>query len=93
MCSSDLQVAALAGIPAPVVKAAKRQLREFEQRTAINPLQPDLFAALPERAPPAAAELPPPSPPPALLRLRTLDPDSLTPRQALDLLYELKKLA
>ncbi len=91
--SYGIQVAALAGIPAPVVKAAKRQLREFEQRTAINPLQPDLFAALPERAPPAAAELPPPSPPPALLRLRTLDPDSLTPRQALDLLYELKKLA
>lgn len=94
--SYGIQVAALAGIPAPVVKAAKQQLREFEQRTAINPLQPDLFAALPERAPPAAAESPPPSPPsppPALLRLRTLDPDSLTPRQALDLLYELKKLA
>ena len=93
--SYGIQVAALAGIPAPVVKAAKQQLREFEQRTAINPLQPDLFAALPEHAPPAAVELPPPppSPPPALLRLRTLDPDSLTPRQALDLLYELKKLA
>jgi branched-chain amino acid transport system substrate-binding protein len=27
-----------------VVKAAKRQLREFEQRASINPLQPDLFA-------------------------------------------------
>ena len=94
--SYGIQVAALAGIPAPVVKAAKRQLREFEQRTAINPLQPDLFAALPElpeaQHPPEKA-LAEPESPPALLRLRALDPDSLTPRQALDLLYELKTLA
>jgi hypothetical protein len=27
-----------------VLKAARRQLREFEQRASINPLQPDLFA-------------------------------------------------
>ncbi|MDR1710238.1 MAG: DNA mismatch repair protein MutS, partial [Candidatus Accumulibacter sp.] len=83
--SYGIQVAALAGIPAPVVKAAKRQLREFEQRASFNPLQPDLFAALPD--PPA----PPPSP--ALARLQTLDPDALTPKQALDALFELKSLA
>ena len=46
--SYGIQVASLAGIPLSVVKAARRQLREFEQRAAINPLQPDLFAYLPE---------------------------------------------
>ena len=92
--SYGIQVAALAGIPAPVVKAAKRQLREFEQRAAINPLQPDLFAALPPAMDtPATLSSLSPSPSPAVERLQTIDPDSLTPRQALDLLYELKKLA
>ena len=83
--SYGIQVAALAGIPSSVVKAAKRQLREFEQRAAINPLQPDLFASLPE--PPAEA-----APHPAVKRLAAVDPDELTPRQALDLLFELKAL-
>ncbi len=82
--SYGIQVAALAGIPNSVVKAAKRQLREFEQRASINPLQPDLFAAVP-----APAE---PEPHPVLERLSTIDPDALTPKQALDALYELKSL-
>ena len=43
--SYGIQVAALAGIPSSVVRAAKKQLREFEQRASINPLQPDLFAS------------------------------------------------
>ena len=43
----------------------------------------DLFAAAPE---PVEAE-----PHPALDALRTLDPDSLSPREALDKLYELKR--
>jgi DNA mismatch repair protein MutS len=87
--SYGIQVAALAGIPASVVKAARRQLREFEQRASINPLQPDLFAAIPH-----SAALPEPAPetPPALERLATVDPDELTPKQALDLLFELKSL-
>ncbi|HJW26397.1 MAG TPA: DNA mismatch repair protein MutS [Rhodocyclaceae bacterium] len=83
--SYGIQVAALAGIPGPVVKAARRQLREFEQRAAIDPLQPDLFAS----AEPEPAE---PEPHPALERLAALDPDSLTPREALDALYALKGL-
>ena len=82
--SYGIQVAALAGIPASVVKAAKRQLREFEQRASINPLQPDLFANAPEEIEP--------EPSPALERLVSLDPDQLTPKQALDALYELKAL-
>ncbi|MDR2614649.1 MAG: DNA mismatch repair protein MutS [Candidatus Accumulibacter sp.] len=86
--SYGIQVAALAGIPASVIKAARRQLREFEQRASINPLQPDLFAALPDPPEPAAPETPP-----ALARLAAIDPDELTPKQALDALFELKSLA
>jgi len=84
--SYGIQVAALAGIPNAVVRAARRQLREFEQRGAVDPLQPDLFA----QGEPEPAE---PEPDPVLEQLATIDPDSLTPRQALDALYALKKLA
>ncbi|MCL2525307.1 MAG: DNA mismatch repair protein MutS [Betaproteobacteria bacterium] len=83
--SYGIQVAALAGIPAAVVRAARKQLREFEQRAIVDPLQPDLFAQLPQEAPE-------PPPHPALDQLAALDPDSLTPREALDALYALKKL-
>ncbi len=85
--SYGIQVAALAGIPASVVRAARKQLREFEQRAAVDPLQPDLFAQ-------GAAEPEPyePEPHPVVDRLAAIDPDSLTPREALDALYALKGL-
>ena len=53
---------------------------------SINPLQPDLFAGglAPEPEPP------PHETHPALAALADIDPDSLTPRQALDALYALK---
>ncbi|MGQ0618748.1 MAG: DNA mismatch repair protein MutS [Panacagrimonas sp.] len=81
--SYGLQVAALAGVPAAVVKVARAYLAELER-------QPQ----------PAARNAPPPpqlslfeSPPsPALKLLDELDPDALSPREALDLLYRLKKL-
>ena len=85
--SYGIQVAALAGIPSAVVRAARKQLREFEQRASVDPLQPDLFAqGAPE---PEFAEA---EPHPALERLAGIDPDSLTPREALDALYALKGL-
>jgi DNA mismatch repair protein MutS len=87
--SYGIQVAALAGIPGSVLKAARRQLREFEQRASINPLQPDLFAS-PSPSYPEALEA---VPNPAMLRLATINPDELTPKQALDALYELKALS
>ena len=92
--SYGIQVAALAGIPNTVVRAARKQLREFEQRAApqgyffqgaVDPLQPDLFA----QGDPEPAE---PEPHPILEQLATIDPDRLTPRQALDALYALKSL-
>jgi len=84
--SYGIQVAALAGIPTAVVRAARKQLREFEQRAAVDPLQPDLFAQS-EPEPPAA------EPHPVLAQLAAIDPDSLSPREALDALYALKKSA
>jgi len=83
--SYGIQVAALAGIPNAVVRAARKQLREFEQRAAVDPLQPDLFA----QGDPEPSE---PEPHPAIEQLAGLDPDSLTPRKALDALYALKGL-
>ncbi len=85
--SYGIQVAALAGIPSAVVRAARKQLREFEQRAAVDPLQPDLFAqGAPE---PEPVE---PEPHPVVEHLAAIDPDSLTPREALDALYALKGL-
>ena len=86
--SYGIQVAALAGIPGSVVRAARRQLREFEQRASINPTQPDLFASPLSPIPdPFEAEVVP-----AMERLASIDPNELTPKQALDALYELKAL-
>jgi DNA mismatch repair protein MutS len=83
--SYGIQVAALAGIPGSVVRAARKQLREFEQRAAVDPLQPDLFA----QGGPEPAE---PEPHPVVARLAAIDPDRLTPREALDAIYSLKGL-
>jgi len=86
--SYGIQVAALAGIPTSVVKAARRQLRELEQRAAASSPQPDLFApALPVTPEPEDIEAHP-----ALEHLDAIDPDELTPKQALEALYELKRL-
>ncbi len=82
--SYGLQVAALAGVPRPVIEQARKHLRELEekarQHTDNQMQQLSLF---------------PPDEPtnPALDRLESLDPDALTPRQALDLIYELRALA
>ena len=83
--SFGLQVAKLAGIPAPVLDAARDKLRELEQggnspaarpANISAPAQVDLFSA--------------PAPHPALIALEALDVDGLTPREALQKLYELK---
>jgi len=82
--SYGIQVARLAGVPSPVIHAARRHLRELEDAQLQPGPQGDLFAAhLPNDAPP---------PHPALDQLRELDPDTLTPKAALDMLYALKAL-
>ncbi len=84
--SYGLQVAQLAGVPYEVIQEAKQKLAELEQSEASFKLhidnspnkQPDLFSAS--------------QPHPAVERLNDIDPDSLTPRDALQLIYDLKKL-
>ena len=86
--SYGLQVAQLAGIPATVIRAAKKHLFTLEQESVARDRQPDLFSV--PQAPPAEPE---PSIDSALLdKLQALDPDALTPKQALDQLYEIRKL-
>ncbi len=81
--SYGLQVAALAGVPPEVIRRARSYLRELEQgRSSAPGPQPELPLFEP---PPQRNE--------ALQRLRALDPDRLTPRDALALLYELKAIS
>lgn len=84
--SYGIEVAALAGIPATVIRDAKRRLRALENREIVAGPQADLFAALPE---PDAAPLSHP----VLTELADIDPDALSPREALERLYALKRLA
>ncbi|TXN62169.1 DNA mismatch repair protein MutS, partial [Methylobacterium sp. WL18] len=89
--SYGLQVARLAGLPASVVTRAGAILKSLEKAERGRPARAKiddlpLFAAL---APP-----PPPEPPaedPIGTLLDTIDPDALTPREALDALYRLKR--
>jgi DNA mismatch repair protein MutS len=88
--SYGLQVARLAGLPAPVVERAKTILSELEKSDREAPkraLLDDLpLFAVPVRAEPAPAQKH------DALRdaLDALDPDAMTPREALEALYRLK---
>ena len=82
--SYGVQVARLAGVPAAVLEQARTRLLELES-AAHDPRQSDLFAA-------PAAPAAPVAPDPLRTRLEALDLNSLTPKEALDLLYELKSL-
>jgi DNA mismatch repair protein MutS len=94
--SYGLQVAALAGIPRSVTAQARRYLTELERerdalRSKASPQgELALFGAPPEAAArPAANEHTDSA---ALEALRALDPNSLSPRDALDLLFRLQQL-
>jgi DNA mismatch repair protein MutS len=86
--SYGLQVAQLAGIPRKVIQQARNTLISLEKesnqlqqrQTQKNaPVQNDMFVEAPTN--------------PAVERLQTLNPDDLSPREALDMLYQLKVLA
>jgi DNA mismatch repair protein MutS len=81
--SYGLQVAALAGVPASVVRAARRRLQDLEHHALVRDGHADLFSA---------AAAPEPARHPALDALDAVNPDELTPRTALELVYRLKKL-
>ena len=82
--SYGVQVARLAGMPASLVRQARATLESLESHRHAGDLQIDLFAA-----PPAA-----PAAEPSRLdaALAALDPDMLSPKEALAALYELKSL-
>jgi DNA mismatch repair protein MutS len=82
--SYGLQVAQLAGIPKSVVAAARRKLTQLEQQNLTAGPQTDMFVQ--------AESAPEPVTHPLVDELETVDPDDLTPKQALELLYKLKSL-
>ena len=93
--SYGVHVAKLAGLPAPVIERAKQilsQLENKEQKGSLAKMSEDLplFQQVVETSKSQQTNQ-------ALEslrdKLRDIDPDSLTPRDALDLLYALKKEA
>ena len=84
--SYGVQVAKLAGLPARAVRRAEQVLKKLEAA-------PDAVETLPlfAMAVDAADDQDPTEPHPVLDLLDTIDPDTLTPRDALDLIYRLKK--
>ncbi|ELY2743160.1 DNA mismatch repair protein MutS [Cronobacter turicensis] len=83
--SYGLAVAALAGVPKEVIKRARQKLRELESlsgnaaATQVDGTQMSLLVAAEETSP-------------AVEALENIDPDSLSPRQALEWIYRLKSL-
>ncbi|HEY1726453.1 MAG TPA: DNA mismatch repair protein MutS [Steroidobacteraceae bacterium] len=95
--SYGLQVAQLAGVPRSVIGEARRYMAQLEAGSLTAPLastgpQPDLplFSDAPVIAPPLPAPMPVDD---LRRRLAQIDPDQLSPRDALALLYELQRLA
>lgn len=85
--SYGLAVAGLAGVPKPVIKNARAKLQQLERLSSQpaetrKPSRVDIANQLSLIPEPSAVEQ----------ALAGVDPDQLTPRQALDMLYQLKKL-
>ncbi|MFM7118716.1 MAG: DNA mismatch repair protein MutS [Gammaproteobacteria bacterium] len=89
--SYGIAVARLAGVPAPVLEAARRKLGELETAARSQTPQGDLF-----RIAGASTDVEESQVDPRLqalqTRLRAIRPDELSPREALDTLYELCRL-
>jgi DNA mismatch repair protein MutS len=83
--SYGLQVAQLAGVPAAVIQIAKKRLLQLENQNIGRGGQGDLFA--PPAEPAIQYE-----PHPSLEMLKAINPDELTPKAALEVLYQLRKL-
>jgi DNA mismatch repair protein MutS len=82
--SYGIQVAKLAGMPAGVVNQARHTLEALEAQATQNQAQVDLFAE-PTAAPSAEVSA-------VETALHAINPDDLSPREALEALYQLKKL-
>ncbi|MGJ7507045.1 DNA mismatch repair protein MutS [Variovorax sp. GT1P44] len=82
--SYGIQVARLAGMPAAVVNHARQALEALEAQQTQTRAQVDLFAPPPEAEAPTASAVE--------SALIAIDPDAMSPREALEALYALKKL-
>lgn len=90
--SYGLQVAQLAGVPQAVIRAARKHLASLEAGSMQTTPQFDLFADPGVTA--ALADEEAHTPPSAIEdALATINPDALSPRDALDALYRLKELS
>jgi len=83
--SYGIQVARLAGMPAAVVNQARHTLEALETQAALHQAQVDLFAAPPAIENIAASAME--------TAVAALNPDNLSPREALEALYQLKKIS
>jgi DNA mismatch repair protein MutS len=83
--SYGLQVAGLAGVPRPVIRQAKKYLQLLEDASLARGNQEDLFSGKVEAEPEPAVD-------PLREELQKVNPDELSPREALELLYRLKRL-
>jgi DNA mismatch repair protein MutS len=83
--SYGVQVARLAGMPAALIRQARATLEALEAKAAAGHAQVDLFAP----PPPGATNVEPSR---VEAALRAVDPDTLSPREALDTLYRLRSL-
>ncbi|WP_130730049.1 DNA mismatch repair protein MutS [Komagataeibacter xylinus] len=88
--SWGVHVAKLAGVPEPVVRRAGRLLDMLEKERGRQAPPLPLFEQQAEAVEAEPAQVP--VPPAALEMLEALDPDALSPRTALEMLYKLKKL-
>jgi DNA mismatch repair protein MutS len=77
-------VAALAGVPAPVIRLARAHLEALERLP--SPLPPEN-----EESTPQLGLFNNPPEPKAMETLRNIDPDDCTPRHALELLYRMQR--
>jgi DNA mismatch repair protein MutS len=83
--SYGLQVAGLAGVPKAVIRQARKYLQLLEEASVARGNQNDLFS----KTQPVEEE---PQLDPVRDELGKINPDELSPREALELLYRLKKL-
>ena len=95
--SYGIAVAKLAGLPNRALKAAQKHLDELEAQAAANRPQLDIFSAMPSEN--RADEEEPDIEPVCHAQtdelaeaLAQIQPDNLTPREALDALYRLKEI-
>lgn len=83
--SYGVQVARLAGVPAAVIKQAQNTLKNLQTHQQEQIAQVDLFQC------PAKAESTPVIPSEVEKRLSLVNPDELSPKDALEIIYELKR--